>query len=412
MQKSIMVFFGLYAAALQTSMAAMEIGAWALFVLFLISFVRARMPWSELKIGTEIPFVLFVIPIIIGAIRAPVPFKEALDFVGWTRWILLLYAFYFLFRHNLKLSWEKGHRFWLVVSIIASIYAFMQFEWGIELIRRHEDLDPLGSHWRAMGFFNLCLTFAYEIGMVGLSALALALINARQEKKCVAIFAAIAYVAVGIAIMATLTRGAWLAFAIASSIVVLVFSPRRGVPVVVAAMVTAAVMIAVVPALHDRFLSIFNTTSDVSNSLRLLIWKTNWMIFKDHPIIGVGLAQNTRLAPEYYAMLGQGNVDFTSHAHNNILEFLSCIGLVGTIGYLWFSVFFIIKGFQLYMRAGWDHAWFKAIGLGSLGAQLYFHVGGMTECNFVDAEVNHTLIFIWAITLGALAIVNREKRNA
>lgn len=391
-------------------MAAMELFSWLLFACFLFYFFRAKAPWKELKTGVEIPFFMFTLAIVIGALRAPIPLHEAIDQIGWTRWMLLFYAYFYLFCQRLRPSWEKGHWLWLVVSIVTSIYAFMQFQWGIELIRRPEDLLQMGRHWRAMGFFNLCLTFAYEIGMVGLSALALALVSARQQKTKIAIFSAIAYVAVLIAIVASLTRGAWLSYAVASSIVVLVFSPRRGIPLVLGALLATAAMVWTTPALHERFASIFNTTSDVSNSLRLLIWKTNWMIFKDHPILGVGMAQNTALSPEYYAKLGMSQIDFYSHAHNNLLEFLSCTGLVGTIGYVWFSLFFLLKGWQLFRRTSWQQGWFKAIGLGSLGAQLHFHIGGMTECNFIDAEVNHTLIFIWAITLAALTLVNRQKQ--
>jgi len=44
----------------------------------------------------------------------------------------------------------------------------------------------------------------------------------------------------------------------------------------------------------------------------------------------------------------------------------------------------------------------------SLQAQIFFHIGGLTESNLLDSETNHSILFVWAMVVG-IYIRNHDK---
>ena len=52
---------------------------------------------------------------------------------------------------------------------------------------------------------------------------------------------------------------------------------------------------------------------------------------------------------------------------------------------------------RLYSTIPSTHYWHRVFALSALGAQLAFHIGGLTQWNFGDAEVQHQFIFWLAI---------------
>lgn len=47
----------------------------------------------------------------------------------------------------------------------------------------------------------------------------------------------------------------------------------------------------------------------------------------------------------------------------------------------------------------------QIITMGTLGAMINFHIGGLTECNFLDGEVLHMFVVVCALSV---AIFNRH----
>ena len=134
-----------------------------------------------------------------------------------------------------------------------------------------------------------------------------------------------------------------------------------------------------------------------SLSARSKLWHANWEMFKEHPVIGIGYNNNERKAQEYVDRLYPENIDdnFYGHAHSTPLQILATTGLLGFAIYLllWFAVFrkTVTLAFQPIMcREKW-------LGIGLLAGFIGFHVQGITQWNFGDAEVLHNLMFIWAL---------------
>ena len=90
---------------------------------------------------------------------------------------------------------------------------------------------------------------------------------------------------------------------------------------------------------------------------------------------------------------------FVGHAHNNVLQLMAGTGIFGTLLFLSFSLYFLILALQIYRRFPVENTFARGLGLGIFAAQIHFQIGGMTECNFIDGEVNHMLVFLWATLL-------------
>jgi O-antigen ligase len=129
---------------------------------------------------------------------------------------------------------------------------------------------------------------------------------------------------------------------------------------------------------------------------RTRLWHAQWEIFKDHPWIGVGYNNNERLAKTYVDRLYPSRSDnFYGHAHNTPLQILATTGLLGSIAYLWLwgTIFW-----SLYQKRSW----------GLIAAFVGFQIQGLTQWNFGDAEVVHSLMFFWAL---AACDVSKESKS-
>jgi O-antigen ligase len=140
--------------------------------------------------------------------------------------------------------------------------------------------------------------------------------------------------------------------------------------------------------------------ADHSLQVRLHIWRAAWQMFLDHPFFGVGLDQTDLLLPAYYSKLGIQE-EFTSHCHNIYLQWLAGAGLIGFSAFLFVCWEFLRRSWEITKRSAW--------GWSLLLAQIYLLVGGLTENNFFDGEVNHFFTFIWGMVLGLSHIENGKR---
>jgi O-antigen ligase len=130
---------------------------------------------------------------------------------------------------------------------------------------------------------------------------------------------------------------------------------------------------------------------------RTRLWHANWEMFKSSPLLGVGYNNNERHAKEMVDKLypETKETNFYGHAHCAFLQVLTATGILGLIAFLciWVGVF--RKNF-LWIRhasSSWDR--WTAIGLST--GLIGFHLQGLTQWNFGDAEVIHNIIFWWAV---------------
>ena len=83
-----------------------------------------------------------------------------------------------------------------------------------------------------------------------------------------------------------------------------------------------------------------NKRTDASTRERYAIWEGAFNMFKDHPLLGVGLGQYKDSYQKKYILKKATNKKLT-HAHNNLMQMLAENGIVGCVGFL-SLVFYII----------------------------------------------------------------------
>lgn len=382
-------------------MAAMEILGWPLLLFGLFSFRKQSIP-SPFRKTIWILLSLCAAWAVSQLIHLPGADQKRL--LGSISWILLFWG---LFGLMLKTGYQTGIKNIPVVLWtlpVSALYSIYQMFYGWDPVRKKMIDFAIGDYYRAIGFFNMPLTFAYVLGLWG----ALALGWAAAEKRfsfvnMIAIFSG------GICVLTSFTRGAWLAYSIILICAFFFFSRRQKI---FSLLVTAILVAGFLQntSLINRVTSIKNVTTDQSNSQRLILWEAHIEIFKDHPFVGVGYGQTEKLLPEYYEKISHPEMKFYSYAHNIYIQALASGGLLGGLALFAIYFFMFCIGLKLYFRKDLDTQ-VRGFGLGSSLAQLYFYIGGFTENNFYDGEVLHSLILVWAITLAAYVGAGQSPKS-
>lgn len=404
---------GLYSLAVMTTMAGMEIFGWlsaALVLCILVAGFWKPNLYKGLWFRADWVLVVFFVVVVLGAsITAPSPpLGWGWDtIVGSARFVFL----FMLLRLGMAWVWServaKPITYGLIgVAALIAIYAVFQFYTGIDLVRGPDSqavtqwgIRSNGQpYYRASGLWNHPLRYSYFVGMNLCFAFAFFVIGTGSAKKSVRWWMALAFVLMGLGLLASLARGAWIA--VVAAIIVMAFYAgwKKALGTVSVIAVALGVTIATSPEISSRLKTIVDLNHE-SNSSRFPLWKANWLMFLDHPIIGVGYGQNEAIVGEYFQRMGMPDDAFKGHAHNQYLQVLSGTGILGFACYLIFIGFYFWLAHSLYRRA--KDSWTKAFALGAIGMQVVMAVGNMTETVFKNAQLNHFFMF----AIAALSVV-------
>lgn len=191
------------------------------------------------------------------------------------------------------------------------------------------------------------------------------------------------------------TRGAWIAVAITSGILLLyyMFKNKRN-------LIIGTVVIALCGGIlvnNDAFMHRVSTITNnryQSNSERLLMWNSAWNMFKDHPVLGVGLGQYKDNYQHKY-ISPKAKEPNLAHAHNNFLQMLAENGMVGFIGFI--SMFIYIAGYNLKQFFTEKNIYSLAI----CAVTVTLLLQGCTEFNFGNSAV----VKSYWLVLGCLVVL-------
>ncbi len=195
------------------------------------------------------------------------------------------------------------------------------------------------------------------------------------------------------------TRGAWVGLFLGAAVVFFVYNWRWGIGLIAAGVLSAGVLYSGSEKFRNRIDQAIYPSHGY-DSERYNLWRANIEMFKDHPIVGVGHGDYKKHLPYYFEKLGIPADHFQSHAHNQYIQALSNTGLMGFLFYMTFLITMLVITYRGYTATK------NPVLLGSLGAQIVFHVGAFTECNFERAKVRLVFLFFCAL---ALSIVHQKK---
>ena len=199
---------------------------------------------------------------------------------------------------------------------------------------------------------------------------------------------------VGFGMYGNQSRGSWLFNMIMVPIVSLPYILKRfGCVVAVLATLGGIVWgVSTQPQYVARFESITNTTTDGSNLGRFDVWTSSINMFKDHPVTGVGIGQWRTIYEASYRLPTENQHLY--HAHNNFIQLLGEVGLLGLLGVLIFYGSIIVDNFVV---------WFKKRDPYSLCAMIavicYVFVFGQVEYTLDNSSGMRIMYFMLATML-------------
>lgn len=155
---------------------------------------------------------------------------------------------------------------------------------------------------------------------------------------------------VGFGMYGNQSRGSWLFNMIMVPIVSLPYILKRFGCVVAVLVVLGGVVwgFSTQPQYVARFESITNTTTDASNLGRFDVWISSINMFKDHPVTGVGIGQWRTIYEASYRLPTENQHLY--HAHNNFIQLLGEVGLLGLLGVLIFYGSIVVDNFVVWVK--------------------------------------------------------------
>lgn len=299
-------------------------------------------------------------------------------------WQLLLY---FAVASSLVASGmrETALRVLAASSILSCLVAFVQRAGGLDAGFLHiPAMHRVGSTLYTMTFagilYQLVIFYASTSFTRGIG---------RSERVLFMVAAACQFVA----LMLTMTRGAWIA-AVAGLVALALITPHRVARLAVAGVLALLLAFSFFYSRDEgRTLSptaLMGSSPDRNVHTRLVLWDIAWDLFREHPVFGVGMGDYESHASK---MAEGRNVRTAVDAHNVPLQVLATRGIFGFLPFLyfWFTVLRVLVR-TIRTTPAWSRA--HQYALGGLAVAVAVLVGSLTENNIYDEEVFTAFMFL------------------
>lgn len=281
---------------------------------------------------------------------------------------------------------------WLIASALVGYVGVEQFlfgeAWNMEGVNRVSSVYPSATA------FGIYAGRALALGLVLVYFLPR---EWRRWRIAVGLLSGI----IGLGVLFSFARGAWIGVFAGVAVVALVTRYRPlliSVGGVVAAGV-AAILLAFAGNV-ERLTSIFNLgTEDNTGVARFRIWEAGRKILADHPLLGIGQDQFAYQDPAYGVPVAR--LFTTSHPHNFLLDFWLRLGVPGLLWVLG-TLAFVTWQFQaLWLRH--KGTALGALSLGLLASMIDFAVHGLLDMAYFTMDLALTF---W-LTLALLVLMKK-----
>ncbi len=307
----------------------------------------------------------------------------------------MLFFIFFLTLANVK-NFNHAKKImyvFLISSAIMGFLGFLQYLIGNNLYV----WDHLPAFTRFFSLFNFrahgTRSWAQTYAEGLLVALPLSIFLLLHSKKKF-LYPIILFVSIFLGIFFSYVRMVWLSTAILMGTIFLMYIKRLKNLVYI--IVAVSVLVVISNIFMDMRRSILKRATDFSDPVRITMWKTSFEIFKDYPLLGVGLKNIKKVYPDYYQKLNFSKEFYKlSHLHNTFIHILVERGVIGLLAFLYlFSVYFYY-GVKKAKHSVEEEKFFI---YGCLFAISGFLLSGLTEHVYGDSEIQMIMWFLMALT--------------
>lgn len=352
-----------------------------LFLFCMLSLVHAKLdPLQYAGKGVEVRFVQDV-------------------FKGW--FLILPFWLLFLFRKAGAAEWARPLRYWLVAGGLISVVGIAQFYTGFPreqaipgLERRYHAVLLLGHHLSVASI----LIFPFFVGL----SLCTSRLAAKQLPLSRGLLAGLTLL-MGTTLFLTWSRMLWLALPVGLAVLCLRRLRKKQAFAGVILIAIAAAGAFQLPVVKER---LFNS---MGTGERFELWRANWEFFQKRPLLGVGWRKPQSLTGYYFEEKYPADFKtrFVGHAHNNFLEMLGGVGLLGTLAWLLWNVMVLRLAFLASRKSKGAGSFWNEVAWGLFCAWVVFHLNGLTQTNFWEGKVMHQMM--WSTGLILLAFHRKSQ---
>jgi O-antigen ligase len=147
------------------------------------------------------------------------------------------------------------------------------------------------------------------------------------------------------------TRGAWIAVLVAFFTYGILYmkNSKKVIGLFIVSILMMSIAVASIPTIQTRVTTITDTNYQ-SNSERLLMWKSAWHIFIDHPITGIGIGNYQSVYEGKYILPEAKERSGHRHPHNNIMLLLAETGALGCISFIYLYGYILWSNYRAYKK--------------------------------------------------------------
>ena len=390
-------FYTLFIFSSIFSIAIAQTALGMALIIFLILILYKRFnPFSKELQWFYLSIAIYISWLFISSLMGPSPLESVTKIKEEWLFVAVIIGIY-LFKYE-KFN-DRIITVFSVGIIIVSIYGFIQFFTGIDWFLSRAPIPSPTFGYRISGFFSYGVTFGnyFSVAASFLIAYALFGYSTMSVKRRSLILSAGSLAA--LMTLLTLSRAPILALIIILVFIFIIIG-KRFWKLSLAGLVILVTIIIVIPGVSNRFANEFDKEyAGTYEGGRVFIWKNTAKLISDNQVFGVGKGN----FKEAYAQYLRDDIDEirkVSTAHNDFLDIAATTGLPGLLFYilLWLTtMFYFWRNFLIYRRANQNLQ--SAFIFAAICGSFCFLITSMFHGVFVDDEVRHLLMFIWAFGL-------------
>jgi len=311
---------------------------------------------------------------------------------------LLLYLMLRTSKLNGKAIWRVVD-FFVLGAVAVALIGLVQYGLGVNVITAEQGFRRLRSVYGSPNNAGLYL------GRVLPVLVAIALFGGSRGRR---VIYGLSVVPVGLAVLLSFSKGALILGVPLSLLALGLLAGGSWSWASLGAMAVAAA--AAIPLLRTpRFASLLDTRSGTT-FFRLQLWRSSWMMFRDHPWLGVGPDNFLYQYRSRYILPAAWQEPDLSHPHNVLLDYGCRLGLCGLTAGLWLQVAFWRLALPLRRLAGGSAALAgdldrRALALGLMGSMVNFLAHGLVDASYFVID----LAFVFFLALGVVQWLAKER---